>query len=109
MEVNELVDRKMRAAISQKRLLQFMYDDKLRIVEPHDYGIHGGGAKLFCYQVRGQSSGALPNWRLFFVSKISDLDLTGETFPGTRPVAGKHLEWKILFASVSRTPSGLGA
>jgi hypothetical protein len=82
------MDKEIRAAIAQKRLLQFMYEGKLRIAEPHDYGIHKGSVKVFCYQVGGQSSKPLPNWRLFFLLKVSRLAATSEPFSGSRAVAG---------------------
>jgi hypothetical protein len=44
------------AAIEQKRLLRFRYQNRERIVEPHDYGIHKDIIKLFGYQVGGSSS-----------------------------------------------------
>jgi hypothetical protein len=99
------MDKEIRAAIANRRLLKFMYDGCLRIVEPHDYGIHKGVAKLFCYQVGGQSrSGKLPEWRLFALSKMSDPDPTNQPFAGPRAVSGAHLVWDELFASVSRPP-----
>lgn len=58
------IDELLRAAIAQKRLIQFHYKDKPRIVEPHDYGIHNGSIKLFGFQVAGLSSHPLPNLAL---------------------------------------------
>ncbi len=37
-------------AIEEKRLLQFRYKNRERIVEPHDYGIHKGLIMLFGYR-----------------------------------------------------------
>jgi hypothetical protein len=51
------VDRLLRAAIEQKRLVELVYSNKLRVLEPHDYGIHKGSVKLLAYQVAGFSSG----------------------------------------------------
>ena len=44
----EEVDALLRAAIGQKRLVELVYLDKRRIVEPHDYGVpwHGEAAGL---------------------------------------------------------------
>ena len=99
------MDKEIRAAIANRRLLKFMYDGCFRIVEPHDYGILNGVVTLFCYQVEGQSRrGRLPDWRLFVLSKMSDADPTNEPFAGLRPVFGDHLVWDEIFASVSRPP-----
>ena len=102
MEVPEpRIDELLRAAIEQKRLVRFHYKDKLRIVEPHDYGIHKGSVKLFGYQVGGVSSEPLPNWRWALVNAISDLDLLNRNFPGRRPTAsGKHHQWEQVFLRV---------
>ncbi|MDQ1474365.1 MAG: hypothetical protein QOJ99_5845, partial [Bryobacterales bacterium] len=64
-----------------RRLLRLRYLNKERIVEPHDYGVHNGIAKLFAYQVRGESSQKLPNWRWIVTDLISDVELLNETFP----------------------------
>jgi hypothetical protein len=99
------VDELLRAAIEQKRLVECMYLEKRRVVEPHDYGVHNGSIKLLGYQVGGFSSGRLPNWRWMEVNLISDLHLLSRTFAGGRPnLSGKHHRWDQLFMRVS--PAG---
>lgn len=88
-------------AIEQKRLLRFLYKNRERIVEPHDYGIHKGVIKLFGYQVGGSSSQKLPNWRWAEQDLISDIEILNRTFPGGRPTkSGKHHKWDKLFIRV---------
>jgi len=95
------LDRLLRTAIEQTRLLQLRYHDKNRIVEPHDYGEHNGVIKLLTWQVAGSSSGPLPNWRWMETDHISDAQLLDQTFPGGRPAAsGKHHKWDKLFLRV---------
>jgi predicted DNA-binding transcriptional regulator YafY len=96
------MDKELRDAIARKQKLNFIYDGMLRIIEPHDYGIHKGAVKVLGFQVGGKSRGDLPGWRLFIVSKMSDLDPIGGPFSGPRPVTGPHIQWDELFASVSR-------
>ena len=96
------LDRLIRDAIARRRKLRFRYDGHQRIVEPHDYGRQKGVRKVFCYQTGGTSTGALPDWRMFFVGKISNAETTDESFPGSRPVNGRHQKWDQLYASVSR-------
>lgn len=43
------LDQLLRRAIAGKRLTRYNYNDKLRIIEPHDYGVHRGSIKLFGY------------------------------------------------------------
>ena len=101
MESPTTVDGLLRAAIEQKRLVQFVYGGKPRILEPHDYGVHKGSVKLLGYQVGGSSSGPLPNWRWMEVKLISDIHLLDRTFPGGRPSpSGKHHHWDRLLLTV---------
>jgi len=96
------VDRLLRAAIEQKRLIELMYLDKRRIVEPHDYGVHNGSVKLLAYQVGGSSSSRLPNWRWMEVKWVSEPRLLNRTFAGVRGSASsKHHRWDQVFARVS--------
>ena len=101
METPAKIDKVLRDAIETRHLIQFVYKDKPRIVEPHDYGVHNGSIKLFGYQVAGLSSAPLPNWRWALVDSISDLTKLNRTFPGRRPSAsGKHHRWDQIFIRV---------
>ena len=65
-EPDPKLDKLLRTAIGQTRLLRLRYRNKDRIVEPHDYGQHNGVIKLLTWQIGGSSSGRLPNragWR----------------------------------------------
>jgi predicted DNA-binding transcriptional regulator YafY len=75
-------------AISKKRVIKFYYEGLERIVQPHVYGKNKTTGKEFLrgYQVGGySSSGKIPGWRLFDVSKISEIELTDETFDNPAP------------------------
>ena len=96
-EVNPLLWK----AIEQRRLIRLLYKDRERIVEPHDYGIHKGLAKLLAYQIGGSSSQKLPNWRWLDADLISGIELLNRTFPGGRPTpSGSHHKWDKLFIRV---------
>lgn len=98
------VDELLRTAIEQRRLVRLVYRDKERIVEPHDYGIHGGAVKLLSYQVAGRSSAKLPNWRWIETDLISDIQVLDRTFPGGLAIgSGKHHKWDKLFLRVKPT------
>jgi hypothetical protein len=95
------IDKLLRTAIEHKRLIRVVYQNRNRIVEPHDYGIQNGSVKLFGYQVGGSSSHKLPNWRWIQTDQISDIHLLSQTFPGGRPnPSGKHHKWDKLFIRV---------
>jgi len=103
--VDPAVHERILTAIQERRLLRFTYLDKVRIVEPHDYGIQKGTVNLFAYQIAGESSSSrLPDWRKFAVPRISRLELLQKSFPGSRAVpAQRHQEWDVLFARVDHS------
>jgi hypothetical protein len=89
------------SAIEQRRLIRFLKEDRERIVEPHDYGIHNGVVKLFGYQIGGYSSKPLPNWRWFEEALISDIKILEKKFPGGRGASSKkHHKWDKIFIRV---------
>lgn len=95
------LDHLIRSAIEQTRLIQLRYRNKLRIVEPHDYGIHNGAVKLLTWQIGGASSAPLPNWRWMETDLISDAEILAQTFAGGRPTpSGKHHKWDKLYLRV---------
>lgn len=90
-------------AIREKKLLQFAYGGHPRIVEPHVLGVNGGITQFLGYQVGGSSSsGGIPEWRRFDLSKMSAVSVQPETFPGPRSFpSGKHSSWDYRIAIVS--------
>lgn len=96
-------DQSLRTAIANRQLVSFTLDRCHRVAEPHDYGVINGIVRLFFYQVRGESRSKGPlGWRWATVSKIADLRLLEERFPGPRPApSGKHIHWDMLIATVS--------
>ena len=97
------MDEVLCVAIAERRLVVFDLDGLQRIAEPHDYGIIDGVARLFFYQVGGQSRSGRPiGWRWGLLPKISDLHILPDSFPGTRPApSGRHVHWDTLIATVS--------
>src|SRR2546423_5187375 len=95
------IDQLLRKAIQEKRLIEFVFKEKPRVLEPHDYGVHKEIVKLFGVQVGGRSSKAIPNWCWSLVNLISDLRLLNVHFPGRRPtLSGKHHKWDQVWARV---------
>lgn len=104
------LDRQLRFAIAQKRLIEVRYGSRLRVAEPHDYGVMNGTPKVLVYQLR--ASGGPPDsgargWRLLDVEKISLCAVSETTFSGSRADSSqRHFSWDDLFARV--TGSGPG-
>jgi hypothetical protein len=101
-----MLDEELRSAIENKRLLQVSYKGRLRVVEPHDYGVYKGVARLFVYQVRGASTTQGRDgrgWKLLDVEKIAGCIVLDETFSGSRgDYYDQHLAWEIVYARVGR-------
>jgi len=100
--IDHELDRLLRKAIEEKRLLRFSYKGQERIAEPHDYGIQKGIVRLFCYQLGGKSQSRIPGWRLVDVSGMEAWELLEKQFQGNRETAtGKHHQWDEVFARVA--------
>ena len=99
-----LIDKQLRTAIGERRVIAFKLDGFARIAEPHDYGVVEGERRLFFYQLGGESRSGRPlGWRWAKLSKIAELQLLERRFRGTRPApSGRHVEWEQVLASVSR-------
>jgi hypothetical protein len=64
-------------AIEQKQKLRFLYNGKVRLVEPQCYGIGTRGTELLrAHQLQGGQE----REPLFDVSKIADLEALNEVF-----------------------------
>ena len=96
------MDGLLRRAIACRRLIQFEYEDYLRIAEPHDYGVIGGEQQLLIYQIGGESrSGKLPDWRLVRVTAMKRVRILSKEFAGGRSApSGRHKKWDRLLARV---------
>jgi len=111
LDASVRIDRIIRQAIAERRLLQVTLNGCVRVVEPHDYGIKKGVRQLLAYQIGGESSsGGLPDWRWLHIAKISDASLLDGTFPGGRDTpANLHQGWDVLFLRVGEPVVGLGS
>jgi hypothetical protein len=98
--VGQEFDQLIRGAIQSKRLIRFQYQNKERLVEPHDYGVQKGNQRLLSWQIGGQSSGQLPGWRWFDVSDMQDVEMLDKTFAGNRAVSASHHRWDKVFIRV---------
>jgi hypothetical protein len=107
----ESLDAQLRTAIANRRLVQFRYDGKLRVAEPHDYGVQNGGEKLLVFQLRASggpparasaSSKGVQGWRMLDVPKIAECAVLDETFAGSRGQSHqRHHAWDEVYARVA--------
>jgi hypothetical protein len=96
-------DRLLRRAIAERRVVRLHAGARVRIAEPHDYGIRNGVAQLLAFQLAGDSaSGRLPGWRWLRLTDLTRIELTEQTFAGNRPApSGRHSRWDELFVRVA--------
>lgn len=88
------------AAIERNLQVEFTYDERLRIVEPHIYGVRCGSEQLFAFQVGGGSnSGEIGDWRTFKLESIKELKLTKTKIAGPRD-GNQHGNWDIVHARI---------
>lgn len=101
----EQIDHGIREAIPSRRLVRLRYHGKPRIVEPHDYGLRDGAARLLVYQrsVAGDPTApATAGWRDLFVAQIEEIAVLDERFSGSRGSDHvRHIKWDTLFARVT--------
>lgn len=76
----------IKSAIQNKQLLEFMYKDEIRIVEPYTFGVsRKGNDVLSAYQIDGESTSSDElGWRLFTLEKMNDLKALESKFTQVR-------------------------
>lgn len=90
-----------RQGIQERKVLEFVYEGRQRVAEPHVYGIKNGRYGILTYQIGGSSSSGKLGWKRFYFDKISGMKITDESFPGPRPYpSGEHSEWDTVIAVV---------
>jgi AbrB family looped-hinge helix DNA binding protein len=95
------LDLLIRMAIAHRRLVDLVYDDRRKLIEPHDYGERAGEARLLVYQLSGESrTSSSSGWRELRLPLITDFKVRDDTFRGGRP-ADRHITWDHLYARVA--------
>lgn len=63
-------------AIENKKIIEFIYDGKIRTVEPYSFGKSLRENEVIrAYQIGGFSSTGSMGWKLYDISKISSLQI----------------------------------
>lgn len=95
----------IKRAINNKNLIKFWYNDRIRKVEPHIYGIKNQTYQILAYQLEGgskSSTASLPEWRRFDLDKMSEVKVLEERFSGPRQTeTSLRSEWDELLLIVS--------
>lgn len=82
--------------------MKLRYSGSVRVVEPHDYGVQKGVARLLAYQQQNLGpKKSEPGWRLFDVAKMEELAVLDAIFKGSRGASHRnHHDWDIVYARV---------
>lgn len=94
------MNKKICLAIKSRNIVVFNYNSGSRKLEPYCYGLSKKGKELLrAYQISGySSSGKSEGWKLFNISKISNLKILNEIFQKTLFYAKiSFSELKFLF------------
>lgn len=93
----------LQQAVNQRQLLTFTYDDKLRVVEPHAYGIDKHGDQVIrAFQVDGESATTRSSWKLFKVNRMVDARIVEGTSAAPRP--GYKPGDKVMLTILAQLP-----
>jgi hypothetical protein len=96
------IDRQLRFAIANRRVIELHYQGSTRAFEPHDYGVKNGTVSLLAFQLRSSDPSKRSGWKLLHVAKISECSVLDETFKGSRGASHqKHHVWDVLYARVT--------
>lgn len=73
-------------AIECLYVIEFYYEGKLRVVEPHCYGITTAGNEgLRAFQIEGYSSSGKFGWKMYDLGKAINITLRDTNFKSSRP------------------------
>jgi predicted DNA-binding transcriptional regulator YafY len=86
MMLHAPIHRNLHYAIQNHFLIEFAYEGEgVRIAEPFCLGkTTAGNVALRAYQLRGYSNSLPQQWKLFDLSKITELKILSETFDYTQ-------------------------
>lgn len=72
-------------AIQNHLLMEFNYNNEgVRVVEPYCLGLTTADhVALRAYQLRGYTTSIVPEWKLFDLSKVSEVKILAESFDHT--------------------------
>lgn len=72
-------------AIKNKNVIQFLYENERRVVEPHCYGITTAGNEgLRAFQIEGYSSSGKMGWKMYDLNKAKNIENNGKIFQNPR-------------------------
>lgn len=91
-------------AVNQLIVISFVYDGKVRIVEPHALGTNKNDELILRgYQTDGESATNPVSWKLFTVSKIENFAICPD-FKSHAPRAGYKADDKAMITILAQLP-----
>jgi hypothetical protein len=82
----------LRTAIVNRLLVMFEYNDLIRVVEPHRFGVNSAGNSMLSGWLRAGYSRSDPSggWRNYLLDDIRSLQVLDAPFAGARPGYAAH-------------------
>jgi predicted DNA-binding transcriptional regulator YafY len=80
------VENIIKEAIENKKVIEFIYKNDIRVVEPFVLGVSSTGkVSVRAYQVGGNSTDSNTiGWKMFTLDKMSNLQVKSDDFTGLR-------------------------
>ena len=84
--MQKYVDELIRGAIRRRRLLMFLYRGRIRVVEPHLYGVNTARHTVLSAWQKNQASRVSPRdcWRTYFVNHMRRVEMLPIEFEAPR-------------------------
>ena len=84
--MQQYVDELIRGAIRRRRLLMFLYRGRIRVVEPHLYGVNTARHTVLSAWQKNQASRVSPRdcWRTYFVNHMRRVEMLPIEFEAPR-------------------------
>jgi hypothetical protein len=111
MEATEL-RAQLCGAIARRSLVMFEYNDLIRVVEPHRFGINSAGHEMLSGWLRAGYSRSDPagGWRNYLLSDVSSVQVLDAPFAGTRPGYAAHdVRMREVFCELTPTTADVPA
>ena len=95
------MEEELRSAVQNRLVISYSLLGHSRTGEPHLLGYMDGGLALELFQTSGGSTrGGIPEWRTFYISDMSDLAVSNETFVPRSDFNPGRSRWDPIVASV---------
>lgn len=91
----------IKKAIHEHKQLEFIYADKIRIVDPHLVGWLGNSEHVHAYQTKGETHTHL-GWKNFKVSEIHHIKMCPTSFAEEPTYNPQNAHYKKIYTALKK-------